>query len=73
MKRAVANLVNAFYEGGDPFGYRDFESIISPESPEEYTLKALETNKAKVMEDLREMVEAPIYDTLVKLINLVFE
>lgn len=73
MKRAIANLVNAFYEGGDPFGYRDFESVISPESPEEYTLKALETNKAKVTEDLREMVEAPIYDTLVNLVNLVFE
>lgn len=73
MKRAVANLVNVFYEAGDPFEYRDFESIISPESPEEYTLKALETNKAKVIEDLRETVEAPIYDTLVSLINLVFE
>lgn len=73
MKRAVANLINTFYEANDPFECRDFESIISPETPEEHTLKALETNKAKVMEDLREMVEAPIYDTLVNLVNLVFE
>jgi len=73
MKKALVNLINILAEAADPFEYRDFCAAISPESPEEYTLKALETNKAKVMDDLREMVEAPIYDTLVNLVNLVFE
>lgn len=73
MKKATVNLINTLAEAADPFEYRDFCATISPETPEEYTLNALETSRTQFLDNLADKVEPPTYETIKNLVNLIFE